>query len=159
MTGEWKKMSPIRKHDHSSAVAVGFTLIEIMVVIVILGILATIVIPHFTTASDESRDAAVRSNLKTVRGQLQLYSAEHNSDFPDLASFEDQMTLASNVDGETAAIGTDGYPFGPYIKLIPLNPFAETRTVTAGEVETSAWYYNEATGDFRANDSAETREY
>lgn len=152
-------MSPIRKHSYSPAVAVGFTLIEIMVVIVILGIIATIVIPHYTTASDESRDAAVRSNLKTMRGQLQLYSAEHNGDFPALATFEDQLTLVSNVDGETAAIGTDGYPFGPYMKLIPINPFAEARTVTAGDVETSAWYYNEVTGDFRANDSEETRQY
>ena len=152
-------MSPIRKHGHNSAVAVGFTLIELMVVIVILGIVATIVIPHFTTASDESRDAALRSNLNAMRGQLQLYIAEHNGDFPALATFEDQMTLASNVDGETAAVGTDGYPFGPYVKVIPRNPFSESRTVTAGEVETSAWYYNAASGDFRANDSAETRLY
>jgi len=142
-----------------STVARAFTLVEVLIVVIILGILAAIVIPKFTSASTESRDTSVRANLKTMRTQIQLYAAQHNGLYPQLATFENELTLASNEDGQTAAVNTPGFPFGPYILQIPLNPFTLTRTVTAGEVGSSAWYYNEAIGDFCANDSAERRAY
>ena len=61
----------------------GFTLIEILIVVVILGILAAVVVPQFTNAADDANDAAVRSQLQTLRGQIELYRAQ-NSDDPDL---------------------------------------------------------------------------
>lgn len=50
----------------------GFTLIEILIVVVILGILAAIVIPQFTDASEEANESAAKSTLQTVRGQVEL---------------------------------------------------------------------------------------
>ena len=60
-----------------------FTLIEILIVVVILGILAAVVVPQFTNAADDANDAAVRSQLQTMRGQIELYRAQQGSD-PDL---------------------------------------------------------------------------
>ncbi|MHC4765507.1 MAG: type IV pilin protein, partial [Planctomycetota bacterium] len=51
----------------------GFTLIEILIVVVILGILAAIVIPQFTDASQEAAASNLRSQLQTIRSQIELY--------------------------------------------------------------------------------------
>ncbi len=55
----------------------GFTLVEILIVVVILGILAAIVIPQFTSASTEAKQSALVSNLQSVRSQIELYKIHH----------------------------------------------------------------------------------
>ena len=50
-----------------------FTLIEILIVVVILGILAAIVIPQFTDASDQANVASMKSQLQTMRSQIELF--------------------------------------------------------------------------------------
>ncbi|MBN2375402.1 MAG: prepilin-type N-terminal cleavage/methylation domain-containing protein [Sedimentisphaerales bacterium] len=102
--------------------ASGFTLIEILIVVIILGILAAIVIPQFTEASSEARESSLVSNLQTLRSQLGLYKVQHNDEYPDdtsSATFETCMTEKTDVTGATD--GTDD--FGPYMQNIPDNPF------------------------------------
>ncbi len=60
----------------------GFTLIEILIVVVILGILAAIVIPQFTNASQEAAESSVKSQLQTVRSQIELYRVRNNGNLP-----------------------------------------------------------------------------
>lgn len=137
----------------------GFTLVEILIVVSILAILAAIVVPQFSSASDTSRESAVKVTLSRLRLQIELYKQHHNGNWPDLDRFADQMTLATDVAGNTAAPGTAGYPYGPYIHGVPLNPATQSSDVSDGAVGTSAWYYNPATGEFLANHSAAAREY
>ncbi len=61
-----------------------FTLIEILIVVVILGILAAIVIPQFTDASDEAMDANIRTQLQTLRSQIQLYNVQNPATMYDI---------------------------------------------------------------------------
>ena len=136
--------------------AAGFTLVEILIVVVILGILAAIVVPQFTSAAAESRENSIKMDVHRIRVQLEIYKAHHSDQLPSLANFEAQMTMSSDAQGDTAELGTDGYPFGPYIREVPRNPNTSTNTVGDGEIGTSAWYYNEVTGEFRANDSEES---
>ncbi len=131
-----------------------FTLIEILIVVVILGILAAVVVPQFTDASSEAKLSALQTNLHTIRSQLQLYRMQHNGSWPVLATFTNQMTLVSKADGTTAALGTSGYPYGPYLLTIPNNPYTDTNTVSAGAADSSAWYYDQSIGTFRPNDTA-----
>ena len=59
----------------------GFTLVEILIVVVILGILAAIVIPQFSNASEEAAYSRIKTDLQTVRSQIQLYRVQHLAPF------------------------------------------------------------------------------
>ena len=63
----------------------GFTLVEILIVVVILGILAAIVIPQFTDASTQSKVSSCKSSLKSMRGQIELYKIHHGV-YPNLTN-------------------------------------------------------------------------
>lgn len=70
----------------------GFTLVELMIVIVIIGILAAIAIPRFIGAQDRARISAAKSELNAVRQALSLYEMDHSTyptsatDWADLKS-------------------------------------------------------------------------
>ena len=133
----------------------GFTFIEILIVVIILGVLAAIVIPQFTDASAQSKQSAVQTDLQTVRSQIQLYKIQHNDQLPcwGTATFEQCMAGKTDVSG---AVGTN---YGPYMQKMPVNVFNNLDTVTAGTANPgsggSGWYYNISTGTFNANDSNE----
>ena len=120
----------------------GFTLVEILIVVVILGILAAIVIPQFTGASQEAKESSLMSNLQAVRSQIELYKIHHNDNLPGTqgaVDFVTAMTSKTNQDGVVdTSNGTDpAYRYGPYMRSIPVNPFNDLDTVdidgTAGD--------------------------
>ncbi len=59
-----------------------FTLIEILIVVVILGILAAIIIPQFTDAAQDAGASSARSQLQTMRSQIELYRVQNNGAAP-----------------------------------------------------------------------------
>ncbi|MFN4243024.1 MAG: type II secretion system protein [Tepidisphaerales bacterium] len=59
-----------------------FTLVEILIVVIILGILAAIVVPQFASASTDSRNSVVARNLQSLAEQFLLYEARHGV-FPE----------------------------------------------------------------------------
>jgi general secretion pathway protein G len=105
----------------------GFTLVEILIVVVILGILAAIVIPQFTNASEEARANNMLTQLQTVRSQLELYQVQHNGDYPDFAANGwTQLTQRTDLDG---TVNAGGGAFGPYLQTEPINPFEDSSDV------------------------------
>ena len=60
----------------------GFTLIEILIVVVILGILAAIIIPQFTDAAQDAGASSARSQLQTMRSEIELYRVQNNGATP-----------------------------------------------------------------------------
>ena len=61
----------------------GFTLIELMVVIVIIAILAAVALPNFMGATEKARESAVRSAMKTIQTALEMYATDHSGTYPD----------------------------------------------------------------------------
>jgi len=104
-----------------------------------VAILAAIVVPQLTSAAEEARLSSLKMNLWRFRNQLEVYHEQHGA-YPTLANFAYQLTLVSNANGATAAVGTPEYPLGPYFTRISVNPFASTNTVSNGVIGASAWY-------------------
>jgi len=114
----------------------GFTLIEILIVVIILGILAAIVIPQFTNASKEAKQSALVTMVQSMRSQIALFKLQHNDYLPgtaplngatfDQATFWNQMTLFSDVTGATNATKTVQFDKGPYMQSTPKNPLCPT---------------------------------
>ena len=137
-----------------------FTLVEILIVIVILGILATIVIPQFSNASHQARENTLRDDLRYLRTQIGVYKIQHRDTNPGSNGvFLDQMTLATDEQGNTNATPTAVFKFGPYLSQMPSNPLNEKDTIkfsnsadlTTDVDDTTGWIYNSATQQIIAN--------
>ena len=144
----------------------GFTLVEILIVVVILGILAAIVIPQFTEASTEAKTSSLVSDLQTVRSQIQMYKIQHLDQLPTAGGldFVTAMTTYTLQNGAQAAVQApaDGV-FGPYLNKMPANQFIavaanqplvlEDIATPAVADDTTGWFFNTVTGEFKANDT------
>ena len=141
----------------------GFTLVEILIVVVILGILAAIVIPQFTEASTEAKLSSLCTDLQTLRSQIELYKVQHLERYPDVdengkpdtANFVARLTESTDNTGKLDPNGA----FGPYLRNFPTNPFVRKKAdeVSFGDAEVpgdrkTGWYFNTQTGEFHAND-------
>ncbi len=136
----------------------GFTLVEILIVVVILGILAAIVIPQFTDASTQAKESALASDLQMMRSQLELYKIQHNDNLPATTG---QAAFEACMLEQTDQYGAAGTDFGPYMGKMPSNPFVSgdtTDDVTFASSGTcpsdglTGWWMRSDTGEFRAND-------
>lgn len=119
---------------------VGFTLVELIIVVSVLGILASLVIPKFTDASVRAQVAATQDQLRTVRTVLERYKLDHGDNYPAIGDLWGVMTSKTDYDGTLNAAGD----FGAYMKSAPDNPFTNSTTVAAfGEGDaTDGWEYD-----------------
>jgi general secretion pathway protein G len=126
----------------------GFTLVEILIVVVILGILAAIVIPQFTNASESAKVSSLISQLQTIRSQLELFQVQHNGNYPTLDDTWAIMTSTSTAMETGPGAGTAGSKYGPYLQQPPINPFTETAAI--GNTNADGWDYTAASGQIKA---------
>ena len=146
------------KRSHRRRRNGAFTLVEILLVVVILGVLAAIVIPRFSEATSEAHLSTLLGNLQTLRLQIELYKVQHYDLLPGQTVIGGDVAEAVFVDALT---NDDEY--GAYVNKIPENLFitdaADRIAITcvndaaaapAGD-EGTGWWFNAANGDFRAN--------
>lgn len=133
----------------------GFTLVELLIVIVILGILAAIVIARFAGATKESKESNLKGNLRTMRASLETYKANSKSNSYPPALNDLWNGTAADVDSKT------------FLERIPIDPFYRVNTVelvtssfspvdAATERDTKiagggGWAYDSLTGRVCAN--------
>ena len=106
-------------HDDAGArrAARGFTLIEIMVVIVILGVLAALVVPNVLSRTDDARIAAAKSDLGAIRQALKLYRLD-NQRYPTT-----EQGLAALVTKPTITPAPPNWKPGGYLEKLPRDPW------------------------------------
>jgi len=86
----------------------GFTLVELVIVIAILGILALYAIPKFEGLIEEARSAEARSQLGTFRSALSIYYAKNGGHYPNLTTIQDGSLFAEGQVPEAEITITDG---------------------------------------------------
>jgi len=138
----------------------GFTLVELLIVVIILAILAAIVVPQFGAATNDAKLSALDTNLANMRAAVDLYFQQHG-EYPGNVTavgtacaagpggttgtgalqtsqaFMDQMTRYTNAVGESCTKKDAAFKYGPYLKkdILPAMPLTEVATlnlVTAG---------------------------
>lgn len=108
--------------------AQGFTLIEILVVVVILGILATVVVPRFLDKPDEARATRARADIQALTTALNLYRLD-NFNYP--STDQGLQALVAQPSGAPAATN---WRQGGYIDRIPKDPWGgEYRYLSPGQ--------------------------
>jgi general secretion pathway protein G len=95
----------------------GFTLIEVMVVIVILGVLAALVVPRIISRPDEARAVAAKQDIATISQALKLYRLD-NQRYPTA----EQGLAALTAKPELAPVPPNWKP-GGYIERLPKDPW------------------------------------
>ena len=135
-----------RRHLNQS-VQKGFTLVELLIVVIILAILAAIVVPQFSAATDDAKLSSLDTSLSNMRSVVDLYYQQHGEYPGNVTSvggacatgpggatgtgllqtntaFIEQMTRYSNIAGESCTKTDAAFKYGPYLKkdTLPANP-------------------------------------
>ena len=119
----------------------GFTLVELLIVVIILAILAAIVVPQFGSSTEDAQASTLKADLAQMRSAIELYYHQHNSRYPGetnettgnatttaaeaAAAFPAQLTQYTDINGVVSGTKDATHKFGPYLKqlTLPANPF------------------------------------
>ncbi|MBW1850426.1 MAG: type II secretion system protein, partial [Deltaproteobacteria bacterium] len=132
----------------------GFTLLEMLLVVILLGIMAMIIIPQIAVSTGDANLSTLQTNLSTMRAAIELYNYQHNGAYPGehkndgtagptdaeaATAFIEQLTQFTDINGDCQA-STDGtHIYGPYMKslTLPTNPFNTLNTIACDVSVTS----------------------
>ncbi len=152
----------------------GFTLVELLIVVIILSILAVVVVPQFANTTDDARLSAAQTAVGNMRSAIDLYFAQHaeypsrNGDGTNAANstlaFTWQLSRYTNSTGDAVLTADPNHSYGPYLKKeeIPLEPLTDLATLeiesasaalgmTANVADPGGWKFNNQTGQFIIN--------
>lgn len=98
----------------------GFTLIEIMVVVVILGILAALVVPQVMSRPDQAKATVVRGDINAISAALDMYKLD-NSFYPSTQQGLDALVQKPSGNPQPRMWNKDGY-----LKRLPIDPWGNS---------------------------------
>ena len=156
-----------------------FSLVELVIVILILGVLAAIAIPRISSSSKNAGESALKADLQTLRNAIDWYYGEHRNTFPaavgdgvnvanSAAALITQLTQYSDAAGVVSANKVAAFPFGPYLRSgfpnLPAGANAGkgslaaeidvvnlTTPLASAPADGTGWHYNTLTGEIIAN--------
>ncbi len=132
----------------------GFSLVELVIVLVIIGIIAAIAVPRFSSASNAAQAKAVASTLKIVNDAMELYKADHGY-FPGLKPDGTMYPNGMFVNELLAPLdGNPGYLRGPSFPTNPYNDFNTAKrdlVAPASDPGAFGWFVDLSSGSFNLN--------
>jgi general secretion pathway protein G len=99
--------------NHQSSIAKGFTLIELMIVVVILGLLATIVMPKVLSRPEQARRVKAKADIRNIQSALAYFKTDTGR-FP---------TTSEGIEGLVTNPGVQGYNNDGYLERVPTDPW------------------------------------
>lgn len=135
----------------------GFSLIELVIVLVIIGAISAIAIPRLTRGASNSSATSLRGSLTVLRSSIELYRAEHEGASPTATGIADQLTMFTKIDGtdaNAAANVATARIYGPYVQAVPALPVGAKKGSTgiaAADGAGVGWIYKVGTGAIIAN--------
>ena len=141
--------------------AKAFSLLELVIVIVIIGVIAAIAIPRMGSAADNSTNTAVAADISNVQRAIELYATEHleqgpatdpdGSTNPNPAVFTQRLLSTTDDSGNLAPNGI----YGPYLRAWPQNLLNKLSSVRIGGAaagaNTDGWRFDPATRAFESD--------
>jgi len=117
-----------------------FTIVEVLIVVFALVILAAVVIPQFSRASQQSRQSSLKDVLQYFKTQIAVFKAQHQdvppgypgadpTSGPTSHALTNQLTEYSDVFCDLSLRAATAFQYGPYVKDMPVNPVNGMNTV------------------------------
>lgn len=154
----------------------GFSLAEVLIVIALLGILASVVLLNMSGSDVKAKESNLQSNLEVMRSAVNMYKYDHgfypgskdDQGYPlNEQAFKNKLLLFTDDTGRASKTKTTRYRYGPYLKKFPVEPFGNTDAIEfslnnenafselAKTVQKSAatggWFYEVESGNVLAN--------
>lgn len=148
-----------------------FTIVELMIAVLIVGILAAVVVPTLRGHAETARESLAKDTLETIRIQIELYRLHHDGSLPGYANgfpvptfvLQLQFTGTTTIEGAASpsSIPSGAFINGPYLRELPENPFNGLSSIAyvfawndfsnAVDGTSSGWLYKKETGEFKIN--------
>lgn len=132
----------------------GFSLVELVIVVALLGIMAAIVVPLFQSQSTRAKNSVAQDHLRILRSAIELYTVQHGGIPPGYENDNPLNTPSSSVFLTQMMIDNE------YIRKMPANPFnnldgilmvGNYETFPGEAVDGYGWIYQPATKNIRLN--------
>ncbi|MCA9300057.1 MAG: prepilin-type N-terminal cleavage/methylation domain-containing protein [Phycisphaerales bacterium] len=138
-----------------------FSIIELMMVMAIAALLVAVAIPRLSRGAEGASENALERDLVTLRGAIDRYAAEHFGTWPTWLDIEDQLTMSTDLDGNTSPAMDTTHVFGPYLASIPPVPCGRWKgsdrikkapvVPPIAVIGSAGWQYDQGTGQIWAN--------